>query len=183
MNTAYYLHCFASLNCARHKGKEAPHKPVLLLALADLAEQGRLKGTETAPDAALETAFRQVWRRYVADVGFTMNMGMPFYHMRSEPFWHLSIGRWSGGDIEDRHKIKNLGTLRRVAARATINAGLIDCLNSITEWEKLRALLIERYFNRRNGGTDRHGPGRQDVPSTVSNLPSPQNGPQYCAAA
>ena len=44
---AYYERCFDQLNCAKHPILgEAPHKPVLLLALIQMVETGTLKSKQ-----------------------------------------------------------------------------------------------------------------------------------------
>lgn len=156
MNVDHYRDCFIRLNCARYRGREAPHKPVLLLALIELFEQGRLKGERILPDEILEHAFIRNWERYVTDSDFKMLLGTPFYHMRNERFWVLEIDENQGIELEDKNKLKQLNTLRRVGAQAYLDAGLVVCLQDRDARQILRDALLERYFYQKNT-QDQHG--------------------------
>lgn len=46
MDVNYYLYHFARLHTARYKGKAAPHKAVLLLAVMNLVERGSISSPE-----------------------------------------------------------------------------------------------------------------------------------------
>lgn len=65
----------------------APHKPLLLLIVCDLAEEGALTGGRLLRDGALAFRFATFWR-VVADRRRTKpDLRLPFYHMRSDGFW------------------------------------------------------------------------------------------------
>jgi putative restriction endonuclease len=66
----------------------APHKPLLLLIVCDLVEHGALTGGLLHRDGALAFRFGTYWR-IVADRRRTKpNLRLPFFHMRSDGFWH-----------------------------------------------------------------------------------------------
>lgn len=153
MNTAYYLNLFSKLNCAKYRGKEAPHKPVLLLAIIELFAQCRLNSGEIHPTAELEQAFFQVWQTHVHDNDFAMLLGTPFYHMKTEAFWQFDINSSCGISIDDKYKLKNLNTLRKAGAYATLDPGLVKCLQNPEARQQLQTLLINRYFHRQEPET------------------------------
>ena len=65
----------------------APHKPLLLLIVCDLVEEGALTGGLLHRDGALAFRFGTYWR-VVADRRRTKpDLRLPFYHMRSDGFW------------------------------------------------------------------------------------------------
>ena len=66
----------------------APHKPLLLLSVLDLFEQGLIQSNliELTPDLG------DLFTRYWADVmppDRQGNLALPFFHLRSDGFWHL----------------------------------------------------------------------------------------------
>jgi putative restriction endonuclease len=86
----YYKTCFAHLNTAKKQGHMAPHKPLLLLSVIDLIEQGDITGNRIPLTDALIDAFRRNERRYVGLTPiFRPNIGNPYYHLQHEPFWQL----------------------------------------------------------------------------------------------
>jgi len=50
MSPAEWLHKIADLNVYRARHGVAPHKPLLLLVLCDLADEGLLPGSEPSDD-------------------------------------------------------------------------------------------------------------------------------------
>ncbi len=78
------------MNVNRHRGRVAPHKPALLLAVIDEVERGRLTNGFVPPSEEMEWAFLRVWRWLVGDDShFKPTFATPFYHLGSEPFWEL----------------------------------------------------------------------------------------------
>lgn len=69
----------------RHK---APNKPLLLLAVLDLAAQGTLATTLIEPTPELGELFATYWD-LVMPGGRRGNLAMPFFHLRREGFWQL----------------------------------------------------------------------------------------------
>lgn len=89
--------------------RKAPHKPILLLAIIDLVQEGKISSNriELTPD--LITKFKKKWIEYI-DNGmdnnsfcvaegltvevskpfpFKCNIANPFFHLQSESFWSL----------------------------------------------------------------------------------------------
>lgn len=65
----------------------APHKPLLLLIVCSLVEEGALSGGLLHRDGALAFRFGTYWR-VVADRRRTKpDLRLPFYYMRSDKFW------------------------------------------------------------------------------------------------
>ncbi len=65
----------------------APHKPLLLLIIRDLVEEGTITGGLLHRDGALAFRFGSYWT-IVADRRRTKpDLRLPFYHMRSDGFW------------------------------------------------------------------------------------------------
>lgn len=89
---AYYRRCFTSLHTNTSKGRPAPHKALLLLAIIDMAERGEMAGSRVPLSDALVRAFNLQAKRYhpASDPHFKPVVTYPFYHMQTEPFWSLT---------------------------------------------------------------------------------------------
>lgn len=65
----------------------APHKPFLLLTILDLFAQGRIQSNLIEISAELGESFAGYWRIVIPHR--RGNIALPFFHLRSSPFWHL----------------------------------------------------------------------------------------------
>jgi putative restriction endonuclease len=127
-----WLKVAANLRVDR-KGNIAPHKPLLLLVVTELAEQGKL-----APILPLtgELVFRFLafWTVVASRRSQKPNIRLPFYHMRSDGCW-IPLDE------------KNEPTLERMrVVAAQIDSGFFACLQRDDFREQLRRILITRYF-------------------------------------
>ena len=57
-----YLKAFSSLHTARIKGRRAPHKAVLLLAIIDLVERAEITSPRIELSDTLSHKFTVVWK-------------------------------------------------------------------------------------------------------------------------
>jgi putative restriction endonuclease len=65
----------------------APHKPLLLLVLLDLAEEGRLKSPEIELSADLAFRFAIYWKVAAERRRTKPEVRLPFFHLRTSGFW------------------------------------------------------------------------------------------------
>lgn len=87
MDVGYYKYHFSRLHTAKLKGKLAPHKAVLLIAVMRLVERGIIDSSEIELSDELVKTFKEVWAEKVpASCPFSCSIGQPFFHMQHEPF-------------------------------------------------------------------------------------------------
>ena len=85
-----YIRLFKKLNRGYNKGLgKAPHKPILLLSVIQLIQNGHISSNRIFITSELLLAFKQNWKNLV-ETRHTANFALPFFHMRSEPFWLLT---------------------------------------------------------------------------------------------
>jgi len=65
----------------------APQKPLLLLVVCDLAEEGRLAGALLRKDGDLTFRFSSYWRIVAPRRRTKPDLTLPFFHLNSEGFW------------------------------------------------------------------------------------------------
>ncbi|QEY24861.1 restriction endonuclease [Neisseria animalis] len=139
---------FDRLNCAKSPTLgEAPHKPVLLLAVMEMAAAGRLQNRQIALTPDLAVFFERMWHSYVR-TAHKMNLAMPFYHMKAEPFWRIKVRKGFEGEFENKNKMKGLNALAQAVEYAEIDAELWHLLQNPTDRQKLHDFLVLRYFNK-----------------------------------
>ncbi len=72
---------------SRNLGK-APHKPILILSILKLIKQGKISSNKIFISSDLLITIKDLWKKLVISE-HQENFYLPFFHMRSEPFWYL----------------------------------------------------------------------------------------------
>jgi len=116
------------------KGTIAPHKPLLLLVLVDLAEQGKLTDKILPLTGDLVCRFLVYWKVVAERRPQRPDIHLPFYHMRSD-------GCWTPLDENGRPTLE-----RRRAVTAILDDTFLACLNDPEFQRQMRRLLIAKYF-------------------------------------
>ena len=112
----------------------APHKPLLLSVICDLAAEGKLDGALLHRDGDLAFRFSSYWR-IVADRRRTKpDVRLPFFHLRTEGVWKPLEA--DGRPAEDRKR----------ATLAQIDGTFLVCLKSEEFRTLARRTLIAKYF-------------------------------------
>lgn len=83
-----YQEKICRLNVNRRGGNISPHKPCLLLAVIDMAEAGALSNNEILYRPELIERFNNYFM-VVCKEGDWPNAYMPYFHLKSDGFWHL----------------------------------------------------------------------------------------------
>ena len=169
----YYYDCFGNLNTAKKMGLSAPHKPLLLLSVLDLIGQDLITTNLIELSDALINRFKENTKAYLGNsIIFNPNIGYPFYHLTSEPFWkHLhkinsqiisseeisenkdcSISKVAENPltynrIATEKPVYSIKGLRERYAGALIDKELFVLLQNQDARAKLRTLLISRYLS------------------------------------
>jgi len=116
------------------KGTIAPHKPLLLLVLAELAEQGKLRSKFLPLSGELVFRFLAYWTVVAERRPQRPDIHLPFYHMRSD-------GCWTPLDIDGQPTLE-----RRRAVAVNLDETFLACLNDPDFRKEMRRLLIAKYF-------------------------------------
>jgi len=126
----------------RHR---APHKPLLLLTIMDFFAQGTITSNliELTPD--LGELFTLYWTR-VMSPDRRGNIALPFFHLKSDGFWHLVPRPGKEAILAAVRQIRSVHQLCDTILGARLDDELYSLLCVEESRNLLRAVLIETYF-------------------------------------
>lgn len=130
----------------RHR---APHKPLLLLAVIDLFAQGTIETNLIEFTSDLGELFTLYWAR-VMPPDHRGNIVLPFFHLKSEKFWHLIPQPGKESFLTATRQIRSASQLRDTVIGARLDSELYDLLCVEKSRNLLRTILIQTYFAPEN---------------------------------
>jgi putative restriction endonuclease len=139
-----YLFHFSKLKRSASNGG-APHKPILLLSILSLVRKGDVTNNRIEITPSLVLEFKSIWSSIVV-TQHTANFSLPFYHMKSEPFWRLVTNAGMIIPVTSSNSVKSLGTLKDSIAFAEIDKDLFDLMIDSVGNSILEEKLLELYF-------------------------------------
>jgi len=126
-------------------GHRAPHKPILLLSVMDLIAEGSVTRNFIEFSADLVEVFALYWSR-VMPLGRRGLPVYPFFHLRSEGFWHLVPRPGKEEILQATTTVSSAAKLRELVLGARLDDELFDLLLDAEARGVLRASLLEHYF-------------------------------------
>jgi putative restriction endonuclease len=123
----------------------APHKPLLLMAVIDLFAQSTITSNliELTPD--LGELFTLYWAR-VMPPDQRSNLALPFFHLKSDGFWHLVPRPGKEALLDAARQIRSINQLRETVLGARLDEELYTLLCVEESRNLLRTVLIKTYF-------------------------------------
>lgn len=129
----HWLKVVANLRVDR-KGGIAPHQPLLLLVVAELAEEGKLVSSRLELTGELSFRFLSYWTIVAPRRTQKPEIFLPFYHLKN-------IGGWNPLDENEQPTLE-----RKRAIIVELDESLFKCFQDADFRERLRRVLIAKYF-------------------------------------
>ncbi len=141
------------LNRATHRNKaygKAPHKPVLILSVIELIEDGFISKNKIEITPELVATFQKLWMKLVPEEGWQPRFFLPFFHLNNEKgdFWHLELAEGAKVALTGSYSPKSLSTLKDSVKFAWLNADLFDLLMNPEQREGIRRMILKEYFKK-----------------------------------
>lgn len=141
-----YLNQLRKLRRAKSKKMgAAPHKPILLLAIIEGIEQKDIFSNRISITPELVLSFKNIWSKLVI-TPHTPNFALPFFHMKSEPFWKLVSLDGAVIPVTASRSIKSLNGLKDSLAFAEVEKDLMAFLFDPVSREVVKSELLDFYF-------------------------------------
>jgi len=141
-----YVDYFKKLRRSSNKllGK-APHKPVLILSIILLIKKGFITSNRIYINSELLLSFKNSWNKLV-ETKHSCKFYLPFFHLRSEPFWFLVSKNGKMLELTRSNSIKSFKSLDETVAFAEIDKELFQILKDEKYSSFFIELLIGLYF-------------------------------------
>ncbi|OIQ27227.1 MAG: HNH endonuclease [Bacteroidetes bacterium MedPE-SWsnd-G2] len=141
-----YLNLFSKLNRGYTKGLgKAPHKPILLISIIELIRKKEISSNRIFITTNLVLTFKNNWDKLVV-TNHSQNFALPFFHMRSEPFWNLVTKFGMELNLTNSRSIKSFKNLNENISFAEIDKDLFFILSNQKLSNSLLSLLLNKYF-------------------------------------
>ncbi|PHQ14745.1 DUF3883 domain-containing protein [Marinobacter profundi] len=148
MSLLDYEKRFSALRLNSSGGFNSPHKVALLLALMDLIDRGDLRENIIRFDNVLKDAFANRLASF-GDSSARNNPHLPFFHLRSEGFWHHKI---VPGQLESYEQLSTASSVGVVISHIEY-AFLDDELFELLQSKLIRNLLSESLLTNLDRGS------------------------------
>jgi putative restriction endonuclease len=135
-----WLGKLTKLNAASGRGQcrgKAPHKPLLLLCLLDMAEAGELAGRSFTRTAGLVLRFKSYGALVSERWPTRLDLRMPFFYLRTQGFWQAFTLEMAPAQSPESCFVCEL------------HSEFFDLLGDADFRLKARLLLVSRYFEPR----------------------------------
>ncbi len=116
-----------------------------MLAVIDLFGQGSIRSNLIELTLDLGETFTLYWSR-VMPPDQRGNIALPFFHLKSDGFWHLVPQPSKEAILAATQKIASVTHLRELVLGAKLDNELFSLLRNEESRNVLRAVLIETYF-------------------------------------
>ncbi|MHB0754344.1 HNH endonuclease [Polaribacter sp. M15] len=172
-----YVDYFKNLRRSSNKllGK-APHKPILLLSIMLLIKKGFITSNRIYINADLLLSFKNNWNKLV-ETKHTCKFYLPFFHLRSEPFWFLVSKNGKSLELTSSNSVKSFKSLNETVAFAEIDKELFQLLSDEKSLAFFIELLVDLYFpNQKSNFLLNEG---NDIESNIQNQILKEDGETY----
>ena len=142
-----YIDLLKKLRRAHNKSiGKAPHKPILLVSIAQLIRNNSITSNKIFITPELVLAFKTNWKNFV-ETQHTPNFSLPFFHLKSEPFWNLVSKPGMQLATTKSKSIKSFKNLNNTLAFAEIDKNLFQLLKDNETSLILEQFLLLHYFD------------------------------------
>lgn len=135
----YYTTALLTMNQKKTNGKSNIAKPILMLAIISLIEDGHIIGNQIHYDEELVDEYNRIFKNYSNSITLIQ---YPFYYLRNDVFYSIK------GKAEK--KTPSGKYIRENIEYAYLDDGLWELLQDQTTRNEFRELIINYYLNTEN---------------------------------
>ncbi|WP_211293094.1 HNH endonuclease [Brunnivagina elsteri] len=148
-NLAYYVKKFSprvkvSNPIGLNVSPDAPNKPILLLSIVEMIATGQITQNQIPFNAELIATFLKLWSHL--EPVRKPDIGLPFYHLTSDGFWHYQMKVGFEGLMQARVRIRTPSTIRGTVEYVYLDSELWQLLQNESDRTILTHTLIDSWF-------------------------------------
>jgi putative restriction endonuclease len=151
-NLPYYCKSFSPRSKSNPTGLNvspgAPNKPILLLSVIEMVSTGQITRNQIPFNAELIATFLKFWSHL--EPVRKPDIGLPFYHLTSDRFWHYKMKPGFEALIKAKVKIRTPSTIRETVEYAYLDDELWTILQNPQDRSILTHILITEWFGDRS---------------------------------
>lgn len=141
MSLLDYEKRFATLRMNRGGTNKSPHKVAMLQAVMDLVESGEVSNNRVYFNDNLKIHFTKRFQQ-LASPSDRNNPHLPYFHLRSEGFWHLKVRPGQQQQYQQLTTATSQGVIDAHIDYAFLDDELFELLGNRIARELLRAALL-----------------------------------------
>ncbi|BES71516.1 hypothetical protein RE428_25340 [Marinobacter nanhaiticus D15-8W] len=141
MSLLDYEKRFSTLRVNSGGANKSPHKVAMLQAVIDLVESGEVTNNRFYFDDNLKSYFTQRFQE-LASSSDRNNPHLPYFHLRSEGFWHLKVRPGQHDSYEQLKTATSPGVINTHIDHAYLDDELFELLGNQIARELLRSALL-----------------------------------------
>lgn len=141
MSLLDYEKRFSALRMNVAKGNKSPHKVALLLAIIELVESRDVPVNQFHFDDNLKNHFTECFERLASPTDRN-NPHLPFFHLRSEGFWHHKIRPGQRESYQQLTTVTSHGVVKDHIDYAFLDDELFELLGNKVARELLKSALL-----------------------------------------
>ncbi|NWF61747.1 MAG: HNH endonuclease [Fischerella sp.] len=153
---AYYVKKFSPRSVVGKTGLNvspgAPNKPILLLSVIEMISQEQIRQNQIPLSAELIATFLKLWSHL--EPIRKADIGLPFYHLTSDGFWHYQMKVGFESLIAAKVKIRTPSTIRETVEYAYLDNELWSLLQNESDRTVLTHTLINSWFRDRTSNIE-----------------------------
>ena len=140
-----YLRSFQTLKVNKKGDHESPHKASMLLAVIGLAEAGQLEDNKISFSHPLLDRYLEIFSVVKSETDHA-NPYFPYFHLKSERFWHLVPKRDREAVLAALGSARSYRDIEENIDYVSLHSELFDYLVLPESRDTLRDTLITRWF-------------------------------------
>jgi putative restriction endonuclease len=130
-NSQYWIQKFRTLRIDRTRGNPAPHKPLLLLVILEMAEKGEITSPNVKLSPDLAFRFSVFWSVVAARRTQPPDVRLPFHHLASSGIWQ---------PLTEENKPS---PDKKLTTNVKLDPSFFECLYDRIFRDRARRILIE----------------------------------------
>ncbi len=151
---AYYVKKFSPRSIVGKEGLNvslkngiALNKPILLLSVIEMIATGQITKNQIPFNPELIATFLKLWSHL--ETVRKPDIGLPFYHLTSDRFWHYQMKPGFEGMMQAKAKIRTPSIIRETVDYAYLDDELWELLQNESVRTVLTHTLIDSWFKER----------------------------------